>query len=296
MATTIKQSFTDFASNLNITDRQESIVSTCRKNVVKAINKYLYLHEEESKLIGSWDRKTLIRPLSQGDVDLMVILHYGKNKDWDTSEGSVLVLNKFKSIFENEYPKTESKRDRNCITMQLSEFRLDVVPAFKFNGGYYYIPDSIRKLWIKTDPFKFAEKITGVNKKMNDTFVPIIKMVKAWNRNTGSVIHGFHLECMLYNHYKTYIQSYTYSSTLKVFFEKLPAYITASCVDPITSERVDGYMDNSAQTTIREMALSKAKIAASKSGIAYEYEEKGYHKDAIDKWKELFGDYFPVYG
>jgi hypothetical protein len=77
--------------------------------------------------------------------------------------------------------------------MQFSEFRLDVVPAFKYDGDYYSIPDSVRQVWVDTDPFTFAERITTVNTNMGGTFVPLIKMVKAWNRNVGWPIRSFHL-------------------------------------------------------------------------------------------------------
>jgi tRNA nucleotidyltransferase (CCA-adding enzyme) len=161
MAKTISESFQQFASNLNISDRQESLVSSCRKNVVEKIANKLTLHSEQpSKLIGSYDRNTLIRYLIEADVDVMVVLHYGKNKDWDNDEGVSKVLSAFKTIIKESYPDTECQIDRNCVTMKLSEFRQDVVPAFRFKEGYYTIPDTYRGSWIQTDPAGFAEEIT----------------------------------------------------------------------------------------------------------------------------------------
>lgn len=49
---------------------------------------------------------------------------------------------------------TEMRRDRNCITMKLSEFSLDIVPAFSYTDGSFTIPDSIDKVWLKTNPIK----------------------------------------------------------------------------------------------------------------------------------------------
>jgi hypothetical protein len=86
MATTIKTSFQEFASNLEITDRQTNLVSERRGNVVDALGKKLTLYSTSpSKLIGAYDRNTLIRPLSEGDVDVMVILNYRTYQLWDTS-------------------------------------------------------------------------------------------------------------------------------------------------------------------------------------------------------------------
>lgn len=293
MATTIKQAFSEYQSNLEITDRQVGLVSARRKNVVLAIQKKLSLHPDESKLIGSYDRQTLIRYLSEGDVDIMVILHYGNNKGWDNSEGTIKALDRFKAILDEEYPDTKKHRDQNCISMRFSEFILDIVPAFSIEGGYFKIPDSIRKQWVPTNPIKFAEKITAVNKNMDGTFVPLIKMVKGWNRNVGWPIQSFHLECIMYNRYSSYTQSYTYSSMLKYFFDNLPGYLSGSSYDPVMGDRVDTYLDNAAVKTKRQIAIEKAQAA---SAIATEAYQEKYPSVAIREWKSLFGEFFPAYG
>ena len=78
MATDIEKAFADFASALEITVKQEALVSDRRANVEKALRKKLVLHpSEEPNVTGSWDRNTLTRYLYEGDVDVMVILHYG---------------------------------------------------------------------------------------------------------------------------------------------------------------------------------------------------------------------------
>lgn len=292
MATTIKESFRQYASNLEITNRQESLVSTSRINVVDSLNEELYLHDEESKVIGSWDRNTLTRYLSEGDVDVMIVLDYGKNKHWDTSTGTSECLEKFKTILKGTYPDTKIVVDDNCVTLQFSQFRLDAVPAFKLDTGGYQIPDSRRKMWVKTNPLKFQSLITEVNRKMDDKFVPLIKMVKGWNRDKGWPIRSFHLECIMYSHYKSYTEGYTYNSMLRYFFSSLPSYVSQATYDPVTGERVDTYLNVGDK---REIATKKATAAASASKEAYEDEDK-YLSVAIREWKELLGEFFPAYG
>jgi Second Messenger Oligonucleotide or Dinucleotide Synthetase domain len=295
MATTVRQAFDQYVSNLKLRDRQETLVSQRRANVVRALAQNLSLHTEKSKLIGSWDRHTLTRYLSEGDVDVMVILHYGANKHWDTSGGTINALNSFKAILDSSYPYTQKRRHRNCITMQFSEFRLDVVPAFKNDGGYYKIPDSIRQQWVKTDPFSFAQKISEVNATMDRNFVPLIKMVKGWNREVGWPIQSFHLECLMYSRYRTYTKSYTYSSMLKFFFEDLSDYLHARCYDPVQGDQVDTYLDEGGTRTRRD-AIRKARTAAAKAAEAFKDEDKYHPSIAINEWKALLGEFFPAYG
>lgn len=296
MATSIEQAFREYKANLEITSRQESLVGSRRNNVVNALGAKLRLHSEQPSLvIGSWDRHTLTRYLSEGDVDVMVVLHYSENKGWETADGTIQALDRFKAILQSAYPNTTLRRDRNCITMQFSEFRLDVVPAFRYDGGYYTIPDSVRRLWVPTDPTAFADKITAVNKTMNGSFVPLIKMVKGWNRDKGWPIRSFHLECIMHGRYKSYTQSYTYPSMLKVFFEALPGYLASACYDPVRGDRVDTYLDNGVSPSKRQIAISKAKSAAAAAKEAYEDQER-YPAVAINEWKALLGEFFPAYG
>jgi hypothetical protein len=295
MATTIAASFRGYATNLNITDRQATTVANCKNNMVTKIGAELSLHDQKARVIGSYDRDTLTRYLSEGDVDVMVVLHYGDNKGWDTADGTVSALARFKKILDAAYPKTPCRVDRNCVTMKLSEFRLDVVPAFYFNDGSYSIPDTHQRRWIKTNPVAFASGITRINKNMDGDFVPLIKMVKGWNREVGWPIRSFHLECLLYKHYTDYTQSYSYNSMINVFFQNLPGYLRNAAHDPITGERVDGYLDNAAATTARQVAVAKATRAAAQAKEAYEDESK-YLSVAISEWKALFGEFFPAYG
>lgn len=295
MATTVRESFRQYASNLNITDRQSTAVTNSKNNVIREVATELSLHEEKGRVIGSWARDTLTRYLSEGDVDILIVLNYTKHSQWHSAEGTVSALTRFKNILQKAYPDTPCRVDRNCVTMKLSQFRLDIVPGFRYNDGTYIIPDTYQKRWLRTDPIAFASKITSVNKNMSGTFVPLIKMVKGWNREAGWPVRSFHLECILYGHYKSYTQSYTYSSTLDAFFSNLPYYLSNPAYDPVTGERVDSYLDNNALITDRTKAIEKAKKAAARAKEAYGDEEK-YPALAIGEWKALFGEFFPAYG
>jgi hypothetical protein len=296
MATTIAESFRQFASNLNITDRQGTIVSNCRGNVVAKLGAKLSLHpDQQSKLIGSYDRDTLTRYLSEGDVDVMVVMHYGDNKHWDNQSGATAALNRFKAILQDAYPSTTCSIDRNCVTMKLSEFRLDVVPAFRWEGDYYKIPDTYRQTWLKTDPVQFSDEVTRINKNMGGTFVPLIKMIKGWNREYTKPLRGFHIECMMVHHYTSYSQSYTYDSMIKKFFANLPTYVSNPSYDPVTNDRVDLYLDNANLGNGRQTFVDRATRAAAKAKEAYEDQDK-YPSVAIGEWKELLGEFFPAYG
>ncbi len=293
MAKTITESFNQFATNLNITDRQITGVSNCRTNIVKKLGEKLTLNAEQgSKLIGSYDRDTLTRYLKEGDIDLMVVLNYGAHKDWDNKEGVHKALKKFKEILDEAYPNTAHRVDRNCVTMQLSNFRFDVVPAFMIKEGGYEIPDTYRNggEWIATKPVEFAAEVTRINKNMSNNFIPLIKMIKGWNREQSKPLRSFHLECLLVKHYKNCTSDYNYPSMVKVFLGKLPEYLGNASYDPITGDRVDYYLGNK-----KEEFVNRAKKAADQAELAFTTQDTDV-EFSIDQWKDLLGEFFPTYG
>lgn len=297
MATTIDGAFAQYKANLELTDRQEGLVATARANVVNALAAEVALSSERSQVIGSWDRHTLTRYLKEGDVDVMVILAYPANEAWNTPAGATRALDKFKAVLDAAYPYATKRRDRHCITMQFAEFRLDVVPAFKYEDGHYTIPDSVQGRWIQTDPIAFARLMTARNTAMGGSFIPLVKMVKGWNRQNGWSISSFHLECLMYEHCKGYAQAYTLPSLLTVFFEALPGLLASPVFEPTRNERVDGYMDAGSPTR-RSTAIAKARVAAAKATEAYN-DQTAYASNisiSIGEWKALLGDFFPSYG
>lgn len=225
----------------------------------------------------------------------MVVLHYGNNKEWDDKAGVEKSLNRFKTILQDAYTDTPCSIDRHCVTMKLSQFRLDVIPAFRFDAGYYKIPDTYRGQWLKTDPLAFAAEITRINKNMGGDFVPLIKMIKGWNREQTKPLRGFHLECIMVRHYQAYAQSYTYDSMVKVFFANLATYINEASYDPVTNDRVDLYMDNNSLGYNRAQSVKRAEKASELAQEAFNDGQK-YPSVAIKEWKELLGEFFPAYG
>ncbi|MDP3736573.1 MAG: hypothetical protein Q8R02_04240 [Hyphomonadaceae bacterium] len=300
MATTVTQSFAEFSTNTNITDRQAQTVSACRSNVVAKLKAEISLYDQESLLIGSYDRDTLPRYLNKGDVDVMVVMHYTNNQGWYSADGTAYALQKFQRVLAAAFPQTPCGVDRNCVTLKYTQFRLDVVPAFYFTDGHYRIPDTYRREWLPTRPKEFRERITAINKNMDGSFVPLVKMIKAWNAQwTTTRIRSFHLECMIAHACAQYRQRYSYNSLMPVVFNGLATYLAGAIYDPISGDRLDAYLDNNTQPTDRQTLVKRAQTAAKAAADAEQmgnYMGGAYARTAIDQWKALFGEFFPVYG
>lgn len=73
----------------------------------------------------------------------------------------------------------------------------DAAPAYDL-GNCYEIPDLGK--WIKTNPDKHAELSTAKNKALGGKWVPLVKMLKRWNRSADKPISpSFLIEVMALN-------------------------------------------------------------------------------------------------
>jgi hypothetical protein len=286
MAKTIAEGFRLLRSNLEITGLQEQAVATRQANVRKALeNDFNIL---DSFLTGSYRRQTMIAPLKSADVDIFIVLdpsHYqlnGKKKLLENVRDALLVT----------YPLTPQIRpDGHAVTITFTDFKVDVVPGFHRKGGGFLIPDTERSEWISTDPKRHVDIWSEANKAHNGDLVPLIKMVKGWNKSRN-LFKSFHLETLTL----AALQGVTISSFpsgLRFVFDKGISIVAHKLADPA------GYSDDVAahvNTGEKIKALQdRLKWARDTAMDAERLEASGNTRAAFEKWQKLLPDYFPGY-
>lgn len=293
MARTVLESFRILKGTLEITDLQESTISTRQQNVRDALKNDLSVLD--SFLTGSYSRHTMIAPLKEADVDIFIILdpkyyhHYnGQNG------GQAGLLDLIKRTLKKTYPKTpDISRNGQAVTIQFTDFMVDVVPAFNREGGGYLIPNSISQNWISTDPKKHVDIWSEKNKEHNDDLVPLIKMIKGWNRTINNYFRSFHLEVMVLQILDR-VKISDYPSGVRYSFDKGKDYVKQKNPDPAGyGGDVGSYL--STQENI-DNAVSRFETAYDRAIKAEDYDRRGRVEEAIDMWRKIFGDYFPAYG
>ncbi len=107
------------------------------------------------------------------------------------------LLDKVRRVLLKTYPKTPKiSRNGQAVTITFTDFLVDVVPAFNRRGGGYLIPNSITKSWIETNPQAHIDVMREQNRRHNGDLIPIVKMIKAWNRNINDAFVSFYLELL----------------------------------------------------------------------------------------------------
>jgi hypothetical protein len=294
MPTTIPQSFLRFKENLEITGLQAQTVSTRQKNVREAIEGELEV--EDSFLTGSYSRSTMIAPLKEADIDIFIVLNakYFHNYNNNQNGGQAGLLDLVKRVLRRTYPTTpDISRNGQAVTIRFTDFNVDVVPGFARQGGGYLIPNSITQSWLSTDPKKHVDIMSTANKAHVGDLVPLIKMVKCWNRNNSKYFRSFHLEVLALEIF-TNIRIDDFSSGARFYFDKARAAVAHKNLDPAGyGGDVGSYI--SGQPKIDE-AVGKFQRAYDRAIRAETFANRGNVRDAVDTWILIFGDYFPAYG
>lgn len=287
MATTIQGGFEQLRANLEITGLQSSTVSTRQTNVRAAVERGFKVLT--SFLAGSYARSTMIGPLKGADVDIFVVLD-PKYHSENTPAG---LLQKVRDALKQTYPTTPSiSPNGQAVTITFTDFQVDVVPAFYRIGGGYLIPNANTGGWISTDPTVHAATLTEANKAHNGDLVPLVKMIRGWNRVTGSRFVGFYLELM------------TSSILHNIKITDLPSgvrFVFQHGVEKVKYKQIDpaGFSNEvSGLKTIQTVAdaVSVFTGACNTALKAEQFAREGNIRAATDEWRRIFGDYFPAFG
>lgn len=293
MARTVREAFQTFGSNLEITDLQQTTVSTRQQNVRSAMEEGLGV--KDSFLTGSYSRHTMIAPLKLADVDIFIVLEPEYFQHYDGQNGGQAgLLDLVKRVLKRTYPRTpDISRNGQAVTIQFSDFIVDVVPGFDRQGGGYLIPNSITQSWLSTNPRRHVEIWSAQNQRHNGDLVPLIKMLKAWNRTTDSFLRSFHLEVMILQVLEN-IRISDYPSGTRYFLDKARDYVTKKNPDPAGyGDDVGAYLNTREKV---DSAVLRFQTAYTRALKAEDLERQGRIADAIDLWRMIFGDLFPAYG
>lgn len=244
-------------------------------------------------LTGSYDRHTKTKPLK--DVDIFFVLG-PKDRHWRQKAPSA-VLDAFVERLKGEFGKDAVEPGRRCATVEFERntfdkegkvLSIDAVPAMELSDCYE-IPDRDLGKWIKTDPEIHAEKSTTKNKELGGKWVPLVKMLKRWNRSADKPIKpSFLIEVMAQDLVDGPFT--TYPSEVRRFFAAALEGIRQEWDDPAglgppVSDQMTLELIKNAEAVLR-----RAETEASR---AVRLAQQGKQGEALVVWASLMGRYFP---
>jgi hypothetical protein len=286
------QAFEELRHNLELSEPQEKTVATRQNNVRAAVAGQLSVVGDF--LTGSYCRHTLIGPLKQADVDVVVVLD---RKYKDRSPRAVLEL--VKRALLVEYTRTPTiSRNGQAVTITFTDFVVDVVPAFvrpwwTWSEGWE-ICDSGSDSWITTNPKKHVEISAAANRAHGGHLVPRIKQLKAWNRTAGEPLRSFHLEALAWSIFGT---SWMWKNgqksdwtSARYFFDKARSELRSQLHDPAgTGSDVAAYLHGTPLDAAVKKVTSAYERCVRAEKCAKNEDFTGMHTS----YGQVFGDYYP---
>jgi hypothetical protein len=285
----IANTFTSFIDNLGPKEKRNAEINHKRMFIVRTLSKELSIRE--AHIIGSYARDTLIE--GPEGIDIMFTLDKNQHGDWlrqINGPSDCLRYIREKLLKRPEFHDADIDTDHNSVIVGYGEFKFNIVPAFKSERGYSIPSPTGRQHWISTDPRVFNKIMGHLDKRFKGRMNEIIKIVKGWNDANGKLLRSFHIENMVYEHFKDRPSNIISSlqEDLLNFYARLPTYIQNPTIEPVHRERIDAYLDHD-----RSEAIDRAQRTVDNLIRAEDQKRRGRYERALEYYKKVFGTKFP---
>jgi len=145
----------------------------------------------DSYLIGSYARHTALQPLD--DVDIVFVID---PTAWQSAFGAWLgvlptpdrVLQSFARAIRSRYEGSTVRVQTRSVGLKMHHLDIDAVPAVLHpqNENWIRVPDRNAEEWIDSAPRVHSAEATSINKRLGGRFVPLVRLLKAWNEGQPS--------------------------------------------------------------------------------------------------------------
>jgi hypothetical protein len=291
---TVTEAFRKFRSRLELTQKEQDDASRRQQEIRKVMDKSFKIADDF--LTGSYRRWTKTKPLK--DVDIFCVFHDDERPKYRDGKHPSVILGDTEKALMDEYGQDSVERPRRSVTVRFAvasdEERVlsfDVVPAFT-KASHYEIPDTAStKGWTETNPKVHAEKATAANDAFGGEWKGMVRVAKRWNETKDKPVKpSFLLEVMALDILRPPFGG-DYPYEFMAFFATAAERIEENWPDPAgLGPPVSDSMNAADQATAKRL-LTEAHYAVRE---AIELSRSGRNGDALGKYRDLFGDLFPL--
>jgi hypothetical protein len=201
-------------------------------------------------------------------------------------------------VLAKKYGQWNVRKDDRCVTVNFPDandqervMSFDVVPAFT-KSSHYEIPDAYTaKGWIETNPKVHAAEATAANDAFGGEWKGMVRMAKTWNDDKNKPIKsGFLIEVIALDVLRPPFGG-DFPYEFMSFFATMADRIDEKWPDPAGLGPPISDAMNATERANAKQALTTAHQMVRE---AIQLSRGGQNGAALQKYRDLFGDRFPL--
>jgi Second Messenger Oligonucleotide or Dinucleotide Synthetase domain len=291
---TPNEAFRKFRSNLELTQKEQDSASSRQKEIRGLMDESFEI--EHDFLTGSYRRWTKTKPLK--DVDIFCVFHADERSRYRDGKKPAVVLGDVEKVLAKKYGSANVNPQRRAVTVEFTDsadeervMSFDVLPAFA-KSDHYEIPDTgTDKGWTETDPTIHFDKAKAANDAFSGEWKGMVRMAKSWNRAKNRIIKlSFLIEVMALDILRPPFGG-DFPYEFMAFFATMADRIGDDWPEPAG---LGPPVSDSMDATARAAAKAALTEAHHMMREAIQLSRNGRNGDALRKYRDLFGDRFPL--
>jgi hypothetical protein len=274
--------------------RQDEVDDGTKKlgRLIASLNRWYWdqsSETEHSLLLGSWAKRTRVRPFS--DIDVLFILPYSAYLRFENRAGNKQsqILQEVRASLKNStYPRTEILGDRHVVIVEVDGVTIEVVPAFLLADGRYWVCDTKENGNYKlADPAAELQALDAADTAYNNNARQLTRLLKKWQIQRDVAIKAFQLERLAID----FLAGWDNNTRDRFWFDWMMRDFFLYMVG-----RADGFVQMPG--TLEWIALGSAWLGSAKTAYwnaltACVYEKADQETPAGKAWQEIFGSSAP---
>jgi len=281
---TINDGFALLAKNTDLSLGEYTSITQSQAEIEQYLKQHLGTFS--TVLYGAFSRKTIVSPLSDSTIDLLVIYRDNNVKHTYPSR----IFTNLKDSLMEQYPDAYEVEGKNTLILPVKNFQFRIQPGYLSPNNSYMLPSGLFNEWVDYDINSYNDIFVRENVRHKGRLIEIIRMIKTWNRISGQRFHGYYLELLV----TTVLRDYdikSYSETLRYIFYAALSEVVFQKEDPANSEfQIEGLNDIS--DLISTMRLLKKSYNLASEAI--QLEEQDQTMQALEIWNQVFPQVFPT--
>ncbi len=278
----IETCFEKLAKNIELSLVEYTTVSRCQANIETYLGKYITTFT--TVLPGAFARNTMVSPLKDSVVDLLVLF----NQKHSTTFLPGDLLSKLDVTLSAKYPGTTFDEMTGSVYVPIENFKFRVQPGFIMEQNCYLAPAPSWNEWIEYNALGYKDQFSRANSKHGGKLLHVVRMLKTWNCLSGNAFDGYFLE-LLVKDVLDHHEIRTYQAAINYIFKAILSDVALKKHDPANQSLQVAGLHN-LENIVNAMIHVKNSYLVTKEAI--KFEEEGNVRETLSSWRQLFSHHF----